>query len=107
MTLNIQLPSVVTQIAGRLRDLYRYRELVRNLVASELKARYKNSALGFVWSLLNPLAMMVVFTIVFGVLLPNHKIEKYPLFLLCGLLPWYFFADSIMSSLNSVVGHGN
>lgn len=96
-----------TQFARRLRELYRYRELLRNLVASELKARYKNSVLGFFWSLLNPLFMMLVFTVVFGVLSPNQTIEKYPLFLLCGLLPWNFFSDSILTSVNSVVGNAN
>ena len=89
--------------------LYQYRELVRNLVISDLKGRYKNSALGFVWSLLNPLGMMIVFSIVFGVLLKggNNAIDKYPLFLLCGLLPWNFFADSVLSGINSVVVNAN
>ena len=89
--------------------LYQYRELVRNLVISDLKGRYKNSALGFVWSLLNPLGMMIVFSIVFGVLLKggNNTIDKYPLFLLCGLLPWNFFADSVLSGINSVVVNAN
>ena len=91
----------------RLRELVRYRELVRNLVTSELKARYKNSVLGFVWSLLNPLGMMLVFTVVFGVLRPNHQVEKYPLFLLCGLLPWNFFSNGVMGIINSVVGNAN
>ncbi len=91
----------------RLRDLARYRGLVRNLVVSELKTRYKSSALGFVWSLLNPLGMMMVFTLVFGVLWPNNQIEKYPLFLLCGLLPWNFFSASVNSGMNSVVSNGN
>jgi ABC-type polysaccharide/polyol phosphate export permease len=91
----------------RLYELYRYRELIRNLVVSDLKGRYKNSVLGFVWSLLNPLGMMLVFTIVFGVLAPNQQIEKYPLFLLCGLLPWNYFSDGLMSSINSVVANAN
>ncbi|MCL4861764.1 MAG: ABC transporter permease [Caldilineaceae bacterium] len=91
----------------RLRELYRYRELIRNLVASELKARYKNSTLGFLWSLLNPLGMMLVFTIVFGVIMPNPQIDKYPLFLLCGLLPWNFFSEGVMGSVNSVVNNAN
>ena len=91
----------------RLQELWRYRGLVRNLVVSELKVRYKNSALGFVWSLLNPLGMMVVFTVVFGVLWPNNMIEKYPLFLLCGLLPWNYFANSVNSSTNSIVANAN
>ena len=107
MTMEIRQPPLSSQLYGRLRELYRYRELVRNLVASELKARYKNSALGFIWSLLNPLAMMLVFTVVFGVLSPDQRIEKYPLFVLCGLLPWYFFTDSLMSSINSVVANAN
>lgn len=91
----------------RLQELFRYRELVRNLVVSELKARYKNSILGFVWSLLNPLGMMLVFTAVFGVLWPNHTIEKYPIFLLCGLLPWNYFSAGVMGSMNSIVHNAN
>src|SRR5690606_37808448 len=79
-------------LLARLRELFRYRDLIRNLVVSEVKSRYKNSILGFVWSLLNPLAMMLVFTIVFDVLWPNQTMEKYPIFLLCGLLPWNFFS---------------
>jgi lipopolysaccharide transport system permease protein len=94
-------------LAARLSELYRYRELVRNLVVSDLKARYKNSVFGFFWSLLNPLAMMLVFTLVFGLLMPNVQIEKYPLFLLCGLLPWNYFSASVQGSLFSVVGNGN
>ncbi len=98
-----RLPTLI----ARLQLLYRYRELIRNLVVSDLKARYKNSMLGFVWTLLNPLAMMLVFTVVFSFLSPNQQIEKYPLFLLCGLLPWNFFADSLGASVNSLVGNAN
>ncbi|MFN8442298.1 MAG: ABC transporter permease [Caldilineaceae bacterium] len=88
--------------------LYQYRELIRNLVVSDLKGRYKSSALGFVWSLLNPLGMMLVFSLVFGVMLNNgNQIDKYPLFLLCGLLPWNFFADSVLAGINSVVANAN
>ncbi len=96
-----------TGMIDRLRDLYAYRELIYNLVVRELKARYKNSALGFVWSLLNPLAMMIVFTIVFGLLLPNSQIEKYPIFLLCGLIPWNFFSSSVTGSVGGIVNNGN
>ena len=92
---------------ARLVELWQYRELVRNLVVGELKSRYKNSVFGFFWSLLNPLGMMLVFTLIFGVLTPNVQIEKYPLFLLCGLLPWNYFSNSVTGSLYSVVGNGN
>ena len=68
-------------------EAFQYRSLVRNLVAKDLKVRYKNSALGFVWSLLNPLLMMVVFTFVFTQLL-NQQIADFPVFVLTALLPW-------------------
>lgn len=99
--------TALTRITTRGRDLWRYRELIRNLVVSSLKSRYKNSALGFIWSLLNPLGMMLVFTIVFGFLMPDVRVEKYPLFLLTGLLPWNFFQASINAGLYSVVGSSN
>jgi ABC-type polysaccharide/polyol phosphate export permease len=89
----------------RLAELLRYRELVRNLVIRDLKVRYKNSALGFLWSLLNPLAMMMVFTIVFTFMMPNNTIDKFPVFLLCALLPWNCFRDSVMGSITSIVGN--
>ena len=90
-----------------LHELVQYRELVLNLTVRELKARYKSSALGFLWSLLNPLGMMLVFTFVFTVMMPNNQMEKYPLFLLCGLLPWNFFSAGVMASINSIVGNSN
>jgi lipopolysaccharide transport system permease protein len=87
-------------------ELTGYRELIVNLVVRELKARYKNSALGFLWSLLNPLGMMLVFTVVFTVMMPSN-IERFPIFLLCGLLPWNFASTGLMVSINSVVGNSN
>ena len=69
--------------------------------------RSKSSAVGFLWSLLNPLGMMLVFTFVFTVMWPNAQMQKYPLFLLCGLLPWNFFSAGVMTSINSIVGNAN
>lgn len=89
-----------------LQELMRYRSLVLNLVLRDLKSRYKRSVLGFLWSLLNPLAMMLVFTVVFTVIMPS-QIENYPIFLLCGLLPWNFFTGALMLSINSVAGNAN
>ncbi len=96
-------PSAIQRVSA----LYHYRSLIYNLTARELKARYKNSALGFIWSLLNPLGMMLIFTVVFSVLMPNNTIENYPIFLLCGLLPWNYFSASVLSGTNSIVGNGN
>ncbi len=88
------------------RELLRYRNLIANLVLRDLKVRYKNSFFGFLWSLLNPLGMMLVFTIVFTVLLPS-QVERYPIFLLCGLLPWNFFSSGVMVGINSITGNAN
>lgn len=93
-------------IVEALRDLVRYREFVRNLVIRDLKVRYRNSVLGFIWSLLNPLLMMTVYTVVFSVLLRND-IPNFPLFVLVGLLPWNFAVTSVVGSVTSVVGNSH
>ena len=93
-------------LIASLRELYKYRNLVVNLVVRDLKARYKNSVFGFLWSLLNPLGMMLVFTIVFTVLLPS-QVDRYPIFLLCGLLPWTFFSAGVMVGITTITGNAN
>ncbi len=93
------------EIARRLQELMNYRELIWNLTVRELKARYKNSILGFFWGLLNPLLMMLVFTLVFTVMMPNRQVDNFPLFVLCGLLPWNFFTSGVMTGTTSVVNN--
>jgi lipopolysaccharide transport system permease protein len=94
-------------LAAHLGEYFCYRELVFNLTVRGLKARYKSRVLGFLWSLLNPLGMMLVFTVVFALIAPDNKIPKYPIFLLCGLLPWSFFNAGLMTGTNSVVADGD
>ncbi len=94
-------------ILKHLRELWQYRELLRNLVVRDVKVRYKNSILGIVWSWLNPLLMMVVYTIFFTVLLRNTTFPHYPVFLLCGLLPWNFFSESLTSATASIVNNAH
>ncbi len=104
---NTRRPTGFRGLIAQVRELANYRDLIYNLTVKELKGRYKNSALGFVWSLLNPLGMMLVFTFVFGVMMKNQAIEKFPLFVLCGLLPWNYFSAGVMTSIHSIVGNGN
>lgn len=85
-------------------ELLRYRSLLRNLVLRDLKVRYKNSVLGILWSVLNPLFLMIVFTILFSVL-ANNQIRDYPIFVLVGLIPWNFFSGSLTSGTTSVTGN--
>jgi ABC-type polysaccharide/polyol phosphate export permease len=80
----------------RIRELIHYRYLLQNLIVRDLKVRYKNSILGVAWSMLNPLLMMLVFTLIFGVLSPDRGIRDYPVFFLVGLLPWNLFSGSLM-----------
>lgn len=95
--------SLRESMVVKLAELIRYRELVKNLVLRDLKARYKNSILGLFWSLLNPLFTMLVFTVVFTFMMPNNQISKFPVFLLCALLPWNFFQAALMGCTNSIV----
>jgi lipopolysaccharide transport system permease protein len=88
-----------------LRELYHYRELLLVLTTRDVRVRYKQTALGICWALLQPLANMLLFTIIFGRLakLPSDDFP-YPIFVFAGLLPWTFFANSISSSAESIVG---
>src|SRR3954452_5397911 len=102
-----------TQAASRLgrvtvyADIWRYPDLFANLLRRALNARYKGSKLGVGWTLLNPLALMAVYTLVFSVLWRTAGIRHYPLFILSGLTIWIFFSGSIQMASASIVGHAN
>jgi ABC-type polysaccharide/polyol phosphate export permease len=93
------------------------RELLGNLTQRELRGKYKRSALGWAWSLINPLALAAIFTFVFGVVFQGRLeavgnselsgIAAYPLFLLCGLLPWAFMSNGITGSIGALVSNAN
>lgn len=89
---------------GNLHQLFRYRALIQSLVARELKARYRGSILGFLWSFVNPLLLLAVYTFVFTVVLPG---TRGPMFMFCGILPWTWFSSSLLESANVLVGSGN
>ncbi len=84
--------------------MVKYAELIRNLTVKEFKLRYRNSTLGFFWSLLNPLAMMSILTLVFSTLL-RSDIGNFPVFLLPALLVWRFFSISTSMALWSIVAN--
>lgn len=86
-------------------DVYRYRDLVRALVARELKVRYRRSAIGFVWTMLQPLLMMLVLQVVFSSVFRGFSITNYPVYALSGVMFWNFFSQSIVSSMNSLRGN--
>lgn len=106
-------PLVVIQPTNRwailnLNDIWAYRELLYFLTWRDVKVRYKQTALGAAWAILQPLFMMLIFTIFFGRLAGVASAGiPYPLFALAGLVPWTFFANAITASGNSLVGSAN
>lgn len=84
-----------------LRELYQYRALLWSLTVRELRARYRASVLGFLWTFLNPTLQMAVYALVFGVVLQAAD-PKYPYVIFVGLLPWIYFASSVTGGTTSV-----
>jgi ABC-type polysaccharide/polyol phosphate export permease len=88
------------------RDLFQHRELLALLVQKDLKIRYRGTFLGFLWSLLNPLLMMAVYSAVFT-FIARFPTERYPVFVLSGLLPWTAFSTSLSAGAVSILLNGN
>jgi len=88
-----------------LKELWAYRELLLVLTARDVRVRYKQTVLGFLWAIIQPVMLMIVFSIFFGRLakMPSDGIP-YPVFVYAALLPWTFFANAISTSGNSLVG---
>jgi len=88
-----------------IQEIRQYRELIWALAMKELHVRYKRSALGFLWALLNPLLMMIIYTMVFSTIM-RFSVPYYSIFLISTLLPWTFFSQSLSYAAESVVGNG-
>lgn len=103
-----------TGLLARVKELAGARDLWVHLTLRELRGKYKRSVLGWAWSLLNPLAMMGIYTLVFRFLLkievaPGDPsgLHVFPLFLLCGLLPWNYLGNSMFGGMGGLVGNAN
>ena len=97
--------AIKSQGIFELRELFRYRFLVSNLVARDLKVRYKRSVLGFIWVMLNPLLTMGVMVIVFSNLL-KFKIPHFPVYLLSGILIFNLFGQGSVAAMSNLSGNG-
>jgi lipopolysaccharide transport system permease protein len=91
------------------RDLWRYRELFYILAWRDVAVRYKQTVAGAAWALVQPLASMVIMTVIFGKIagLPSEGGAPYPLMVFAAMLPWQFFSNSLSSASQSVVGNAN
>lgn len=85
-----------------IKELYAYRQMIASLVRKDLRGRYKGSVLGFLWTFINPLLQLVVYTVVFSFILRTN-IERYYLYLFVALIPWIFFSASITGGSASIV----
>jgi lipopolysaccharide transport system permease protein len=97
-------------LLANLKQLFRYRALIQSLVARELKARYRGSVLGFFWSFVNPLLLLLIYTFIFTVVMPGVRgagLEPFSLFMFCGILPWTWFSSSLLESSNVLIAGGN
>ena len=94
---------------SNLGSLLRYRGLIQSLVARELKARYRGSVLGFVWSFINPLLLLSIYSFVFSTILrqDDERTKPYAVFIFCGLLPWTWFLASLTEATSSLIAGGN
>jgi lipopolysaccharide transport system permease protein len=88
------------------KDIFLYKDLLYYLTSKELKLKYKYSVLGIVWSLVNPLMMIVIYTIAFKLIL-RIDIENYSILVFTGLLPWIFFQTTVSQSASSIIGNSS
>ena len=88
------------------KELYHYRELLKNNVKKDIRGKYKGSFLGVLWSFVNPLLQVVVYAIVFPYIM-RVKTENYLIFLICGVIPWTWFLTSITQSTSCITVNSN
>src|SRR5579862_1456833 len=85
--------------------LFRYREVLSNLIKADLKLRYRRTALGYMWTLLYPLMTMIIMAIVFSSQLHFTSRRDYLLYVFAGLLPWNFLISALWGAGNSIIAH--
>lgn len=95
----------VKEMKTAYQHMMRYRPLVHELVVRDLKVKYRRSFLGYLWSLLNPLLMMGVMTLIFSFMFKS-SIQNFPLYLICGQTLWTFFSESTNMAMTSILGNG-
>ena len=88
-------------------EMWRYRNLIWALVCRHLNARYRGSFLGFIWSFLNPLCLIAVYSLVFQYYIPLNGVQNYTLFLFTGLLPWIWFSSGLIEATSSITSGGS
>ena len=93
------------------KKIYNYRELLKTNVKKEIRGRYKNSILGVMWSFLNPLLQLLVYSVIFGALLTDgsdsYYQQTYYIYVCVALIPWTYFTTAVTQSAFTVIGNGD
>lgn len=91
---------------GRIRELVEYREMTASLVRRELRGKYKGSILGFLWTFINPLCQIVIYTVVFSMIM-RSGLESFNIYMISGMIPWFFFSGSVLQGAGCIRAHAN
>lgn len=87
------------------KEIFDYRQMIFSLVRKDLRGRYKGSVLGFLWTFVNPLLQLVVYSFVFSTILRVVDVENYYIFLFVALIPWIFFSSSVTGGSSSILAN--
>lgn len=90
----------------RMKDVYEYRDMIFSLVKRELRGRYQKSVLGMLWTFLNPMCQILIYTLVFSVIFENNM-ENYYIYLTVGMVPWTFFSEALGQGTGSIVANAD
>lgn len=90
----------------RLREIYQFREMIKGWTKKELRTRYKGSFLGFLWTFVNPLMQLIIYSVIFPLILKVQE-EGYAMFLFVALIPWNYFTTCLQGSCGLIVGNSN
>lgn len=100
-------PGLAAGTSAQLRDIWKHRELLDMLIRRELKARYKDSTLGFVWSLIRPLTLLLIYYVAIGQFMgAARQIPNFAVFIYTGLTAWTLFSEAVTTGTGSIVGNG-
>lgn len=88
-----------------LKEIYEYRQMIASLVKKDLRGRYKGSVLGFLWTFVNPLLQLLIYSVVFSSVMRVTNVDKYYLFLFVALIPWIFFSSCLTGGATAILGN--
>ncbi len=91
---------------SKVKEVFKYSDMIKSLVKRELRGKYQKSVLGFLWSFISPLCQIAVFTIVFTYVFPSN-IPKYYVYLMVGMIPWQFFSDSVSQGASAITNNAD